>query len=69
MPFHAGFVPRLHARVERGRHTQEDLTVTESEKKETNLPPLVPDTAADHVEKKPKPKESPQQTHDDEDHG
>jgi len=43
--------------------------VTESEKKETNLPPLVPDTAADHVEKKPKPKESPQQTHDDEDHG
>lgn len=29
----------------------------------------VPDTAADHVEKQPKKKESPQQEHDNEDQG
>jgi hypothetical protein len=43
--------------------------MTESDKKDRDLPPLVPDTAADHVEKKPKPEGSPQQTHDDEDQG
>jgi hypothetical protein len=29
----------------------------------------VPDTAADHVEKQPKKKDSPQQEHDNEDQG
>jgi hypothetical protein len=42
--------------------------MSESEKTDKSNS-TVPDTAADHVEKQPKKKESPQQEHDNEDQG
>jgi hypothetical protein len=48
---------------------QEDHPMSESEKNGTPRSPRETDTAADHVEKKPREKESPQQKHDNEDHG
>ena len=43
--------------------------MSESEKNGPPRSPRETDTAADHVEKKPREKESPQQKHDNEDHG
>lgn len=44
--------------------------MTEAEKKDAPRSPRETDAAAaDHVEKKPKDTESPQQVHDDESHG
>jgi hypothetical protein len=43
--------------------------MSETDKNGSPRSPQETDTAADHVEKKPKDEESPQQTHDDESHG
>jgi len=44
------------------------MVMTESDKNGTS-PKEFDEAAADHIEKKPEDKQSPQQTHDDESHG